>query len=1152
MSSFVHLRAHSTYSIRDGLALPSELVQRAQQLGYTSLALTDHANLFGAVKFSRAARAAGIKPILGMTLRLSDESQLAQAQTDYEIAILAKTPEGYRNLMRIATEAQTVSARVNRRGCVTHAFFAQHIEGLIVLGGWLAGDVGAAVLHDDEPLARKRLGRWLDLCGDNYYMEIQQLRATDRGPVLARMLGLATQFACAPVATNDLVFLTSDDYSIHRLRVNIHHNEVSGSERTQHPYTETQYMRSPAEMNEIFADLPDALTNSGHIAHRCNFLLQRKVNVPNFPEVPGKSSDQLLAEQAQEGMTQLLGKDWQQRKEGAYAERLRAELQVIADMRYSDYFLIVGDFVRWARHQQIPVGPGRGSGAGSLVAYATGITGLDPLQYNLLFERFLNKGRGSMPDFDIDVCMERREEVIAYIRQKYGEEAVVQVVSFGTLGARAAVRDVVRVLAKPYSLGDRIVDLIPDGLHSTLASPDQRMTNYLDAEPEARIVYDHAASLEGQVRNTGLHAAGVVITAGPIRDACPLYSDEEGKMLTQFDKNDLEEIGLVKFDVLGLRTLTLINDTLKAINKKQDAILRADQMHDEATLAMICRGETRGVFQLESAGMRDLATRMQPNSFEDIVSLIALFRPGPMELIDTFIANKEGLAKGESIPYVSPDLEDILKATYGIVVYQEQVMQMAERIAGFSLDQADVLRHAMGKKKLTVMQEQKQQFIEGAQQKGHDAREADDLYTKIEKFAGYGFNRSHAVGYGVLAYWTAFLKCHYPAPFMAAALSLEDNDLKRTAIYIDECKRLKLTIVPPCINESKAHFVAQDKKIYYGLASIKGIGRFVAQALVDARVHGPYTDLFDLCVRSADYLVNKRVLESLVRVGALNALHPNQAALMAALETALQVNKKHREETKHGLTDMFADKLAPKELLVGIDDTVSRWSPARVLREEYRALGFYLWQNPFEIYSKEIRRYVRQKIADLRRDTRGLICGWIYRRRYVMSQSRHHLLRLAIRDESGELNIVLLPNVYDQVKDSYLKENNIIALEGELTNYRNSTKTLFDVKRIYGLAQLRSMHCAGLLLRTPAENVNEQFLHQLKLLALQYVDEQGLPLLLRVETSHKHYEMRLFKQARIAVENNLLMELEEKFPFLQSVLPIKGVAKRPLKKQSQS
>ena len=1143
MNSFIHLRARSTYSIRDGLAHPHELVKRAQELAYESLALTDHANLFGAVKFCHAAREAGIKPILGMTLRLSDENQLAQAQVDYEVTVLASNAEGYRNLMTIATEAQTNSARVNRRGCVPHAFLAQHIQGLIVLGGWLAGDVGVAVSHNDEPLAQKRMRRWLDLCGENYYMEIQQLEAGDRGPVLTSMLGLAMEFACPPVATNNVLFLTTEDYPIHRMRVNIHHNEISGKERTRHPYSEQQYLRSPDEMAKIFADLPEALENAGHVMRRCNFTLQRKVNIPDFPQVRDQSSDELLAEQARAGMVPLLGSDWQEQQEGAYAERLKTELQVIADMRYSDYFLIVGDFVRWARQQQIPVGPGRGSGAGSLVAYATGITGLDPLQHNLLFERFLNKGRGSMPDFDIDVCMERREEVIAYIRQKYGEESVVQVVSFGTLGARAAVRDVVRVLAKPYSLGDRIVDLIPDGLYSTLARPDQRMTNYLSSDPEAEAVYRHAASLEGQVRHTGLHAAGVVITSGAVRDACSLYCDEEGKVLTQFDKNDLDAIGLVKFDVLGLRTLTLINSTLKAINKSEDQLLQTEHMDDKDTLAMICRGETRGVFQLESAGMRDLATRMQPNSFEDIVSLIALFRPGPMELIDTFIANKVGLEKGKPIAYISAALEEVLKPTYGIAVYQEQVMQMAQRIAGFSLEQADVLRHAMGKKKHAVMEEQRQQFIEGAAKKGYAKDEAEDLYLKIEKFAGYGFNRSHSVGYGVLAYWTAFLKCHYPAQFMAAALSLEDNDLKKTALYIDECARLKLEVVPPDINTSQVHFFARDNKIYYGLASIKGIGRYVAQVLVDARADQPYVDLFDLCMRSEDYHINKRVLEGLVRVGALNSFEANQAKLMTTLETALQVNKKQREEAKHGLSDMFADTLDAKCLEARDQQEATPWSPARAAREEYKALGFYLRSDPFEIYQREIRRYARQTIDALRLDQDALICGWIYKRRYMMNQERYNILRLSLRDESGDITVTLLPNTYEQIKDAHLKENNIVALQGRLARFRNSTKQRFEVKKIYSLAQLRSIHCSGLCLQIQPEDLTKKRLSELKLLVLNYIDDQGLPLFVYVDDQNRHYEVRLLKQARIAVENNFLAELEEQFPFIHPTLPIRETSR---------
>ncbi len=1142
-NSFIHLRVHSTYSIRDGLARPEELTESAKNLGYEGIALTDRANLFGAVKFCNSARAKAMKPVLGMTLQISDANLSEQMSAVYEIVVLAKNKKGYANLMQLSTYAQTKSADAGRRGTVPYAFFSEHCQDLIVLGGWLGGDVGLAVAAGDHTAAKERLRNWQNLCGDNYYMELQRL-GEEHTAELADMLKLAKECSCPPVATNDVMFLRPEDDETHRLRIHINLSEPVDRENTSNPYNRNQYLRSRAEMEQLFAEVPAALENAGHIFCKCSFILKKKDNIPRYSDKG--SADRDLAELANTGMEKYLGNDWKDVRGGIYGQRLQSELEIIAKMRYSDYFLIVSDFVRWAKGRDIPVGPGRGSGAGSLVAYATEITGLDPLQYDLLFERFLNEGRGSMPDFDIDVCMERREEVIAYIRQRYGDTSVAQIISFGTLGARAAIRDLVRILKKPYGLGDKIVDMIVGGPHIKLAEvrKDARLSNYLAADAEADLVYQNAMSLEGQVRHTGLHAAGVVITTGPVADSCPLYCDEDGKLLTQFDKDDLESIGLVKFDVLGLRTLTLIDHTIKAIaadGKNERPVLRSDKTDDPKVFAMICRGATRGVFQLESSGMRNLAERMRPSLFEDIVSLIALFRPGPMDLIDEFIENKAKTEKGEEVAYLSDSVKDVLKDTYGITLYQEQVMQIAQIVAGFSLTEADVLRYVMSKKVKEIMPKLKERFIKGALKNNYKAKETEEIFWKIDKFSGYGFNRSHAVGYGVLAYWTAYLKCHYPAQFMAAALSLEENDLRRTSVYVDEVRRLKLEIVPPDINLCSAHFIAKEGKIFYGLSSIKGLGRYHALEIVKERANGPYKDLFDLSSRVSQIsgaTINKRVLENLIRVGAFNRLDANQERLMRQLSRAIQLGKKQKEEAEKGLTDMFAETLDAKSLENTEEQACRAWSEKRAMREEQKALGFDLRYDPFKVYAAELRRYVKQEIRKLTLNERVTICGLIYHRRYIMKNERP-MIQISLRDNSGEISIMLMSNIYAKIDDRVLKEGNLIALKGKLSGFRNSERTGFDVETVFSLADLRTTNCDCILLHTEAQYANSSSVKKLQNLATKHAGNTGLPLFLQIRDGEKDYRLRLFKQYHVHPEESFFTELEAEFPFFDYEFPLK-------------
>ena len=1134
MNDFVHLRVHSTYSIKDGLAFPKQIVEWANKMKSPAVALTDEANLFGAIKFSQAAREEGIKPILGMDFLICNH---LEDPLTYRVCVLAANDIGYKNLSYLSSWTQTVAAESNKRGLITRDFFASHCEGLIVLSGGAKGDVGHPIINGNEDVARNNLQWWLELCGDNYYLELQRLGLPYEESLIMSTLKLAKEYNCAPIATNDVRFMRSEDYESHRARVNINRNEILGRERDTHPYVNSQFMKEPQDMVKLFADIPQAIENTVRVAERCNFLIRQEHNLPHYPFKGEENGRDMLKRLSYEGMTKMSGADWRKDKDGEYLKRLTKELTVIDEMNYNDYFLIVSDFVNWARGHNIPVGPGRGSGGGSLVAYATGVTGLDPLEHNLLFERFLNQGRGSMPDFDIDVCMDRRDEVINYLKNSFGKENAVQIISFGTMGAKGVVRDATRVLGKPYGLGDKISNMIPQGFDlATALAADASMKEFIEQNQEAQQVFDLACKLEGQVRHTGLHAAGLVIAPGAVKDYCPLYMDEEGKSLCQYDKDDLEEIGLVKFDILGLRTLTVIEETLALIkqtdNKEIDMTnLPAD---DKATMQMIRSGATYSVFQLESSGMRDVAKRMQPKTFEDIVALIALFRPGPMDLIDDFIKNKQTIEEGKDIEYPDESLEDIMRPTYGIAVYQEQVMQMAQKLAGFSLSQADTLRHAMGKKKMDVMAKQKVAFIKGAVVNGYEENKAEYFFKIIEKFAGYGFNRSHSVGYGLLAYWTAYLKIHYKVHFLTANMSSELNNVKKIAALAEECRKLNINLLPPDINRSPAKFgIRKEDNSYvidYGLGAIKGVGINSAIAIATERKSGEYKSMLDLCSRLDPKNLSSSMLESLVRAGAFSSLEQNQSLLFSSIEQGLQINRKHFQERTQGLGDMFGESL--KQAILPKGTVPNEWSAARISREEHKSLGFYLCHNPFNIYKDELRRYVANLVADLSVNKEAVVCGRIYGIRPIFRNNRK-MYRLSLIDESGQVQARCFEEAFNN-KEHLLKNENIIAAKGKLVSFQESREAVFQINRLYGLEDLRAVHCRAIKIDSKVNDISEENLDKIKDAIIPYLHDKGLPIFLTIlndEDKLKYkVELQLLKNSRVLPSNSCLESLEEIMP----------------------
>src|SRR5918994_618120 len=822
--------------------------------GMPSVALTDQSNLFAMVKFYRAAQSAGVKPIIGIDLRVRE---LGERQEPSTLVLLCQNDIGYRNLTRLVSRSYLEG---QHRGIATidrSWLSADNLVGLIALSGARDGDLGRAIVHGREEEACKAIESWLALFGDRYYIELQRTGREAEERYIHGALEMAADYGVPVVATNDVRFIRAEDYESHEARVCIHDGALVGDAKRRRRYSQEQYLKSPREMTKLFEDVPEAVDNSFEIARRCNLELKLGKSVlPAYP-VPGNiSTEDFLREAARRRLLQRMEQLSKTVVQGRtisreeYEERLAAEIGVICQMGFAGYFLIVADFIRWARENGVPVGPGRGSGAGSLVAYSIGITDLDPLRYDLLFERFLNPERVSMPDFDVDFCMDGRDRVIEYVAQRYGRERVSQIITYGTMAAKAVVRDVARVFGQSYGFADSIAKLIPFELGITLKdamAKEPELQRRYKAEEETRTILDMAMSLEGLVRNAGMHAGGVVIAPSVLTDFAPLFCDDTGRnVVTQFDKDDVEAAGLVKFDFLGLRTLTIIDWAVKTINAQRaqqgepPLDVNALPMTDVPTYDLLKRCETTAVFQLESRGMKDLIRRLQPDCFEDIIALVALFRPGPLQsgMVDDFIARKHGKTTGP-IDYLHPDLKPVLAPTYGVILYQEQVMQIAQVLAGYTLGGADLLRRAMGKKKAEEMAQQRSIFVDGAVARGVDRRQAAHIFDLMEKFAGYGFNKSHSAAYALLSYQTAYLKAHYPAAFMAAVLSSDMDRTDKIVTLIDECRDIGLDVTPPDVNASRYEFaVADERTIRYGLGAVRGVGQGAVESLIAEREAG--------------------------------------------------------------------------------------------------------------------------------------------------------------------------------------------------------------------------------------------------------------------------------------------------------------------------
>lgn len=971
---FIHLRVHSDYSMIDGLAKTGPLVKKVASLGMPAFAITDFTNLCGLVKFYGAAHGAGIKPIVGADVYL--ETELLGDEYAH-LTILARDNVGYQNLTLLISEAYKHGYGA-AGPVIKQEWLTTYKEGLLLLSGGRMGDVGKFLLRGNRALVEQCLEYYQTHFPDSYYLELIRTGRPDEESYLHEAVALASEKGLPVVATNDVRFLDSDDFDAHEIRVAIHDGfTLSDPKRPKH-YSPQQYMRTEEEMCELFADIPEALENSVEIAKRCNVTIRLgEYFLPQFP-TGDMSTEDFLIKKSKEGLEERLAflfPDPQEREKRRpeYDERLEIELKVINQMGFPGYFLIVMEFIQWSKDNGVPVGPGRGSGAGSLVAYSLKITDLDPLEFDLLFERFLNPERVSMPDFDVDFCMEKRDRVIDHVADMYGRDAVSQIITFGTMAAKAVIRDVGRVLGHPYGFVDRISKLVPPDPGMTLEkafAAEPQLPEIYEADEEVKSLIDMARKLEGVTRNAGKHAGGVVISPTKITDFAPLYCDPEGNNpVTQFDKNDVEYAGLVKFDFLGLRTLTIINWALEMINARrakkslEPVDISAISLTDQRSFDMLQRSETTAVFQLESRGMKDLIKRLRPDCFEDMIALVALFRPGPLQsgMVDNFIDRKHGV---EEISY--PDvkwqhesLQPVLEPTYGVILYQEQVMQIAQVLAGYTLGGADMLRRAMGKKKPEEMAKQRSVFEAGAIKNGVDGELAMKIFDLVEKFAGYGFNKSHSAAYALVSYQTLWLKAHYPAEFMAAVMTADMDNTEKVVGLVDECWRMGLKVLPPDINSGLYHFHVNDEgEIVYGIGAIKGVGEGPIEAIVEARQQGGhFKDIFDLCARTETKKLNRRVMEKLIMSGAFDKLGPHRAALMSSLEDALKAADQHAKAEAIGQSDMFGVLAEAPEQVERSYANVPKWPDQVVLEGERETLGLYLTGHPITRYLKEIERY---------------------------------------------------------------------------------------------------------------------------------------------------------------------------------------------------
>ncbi|MEO1917305.1 MAG: DNA polymerase III subunit alpha [Candidatus Thioglobus sp.] len=1069
-SEFVHLHCHSEYSVENSLIRIPKLVKKAKELGMSSIALTDNANLFAAVKLYKAAKDAGIKPIFGAELVLKGEGQ------NFSLLLLCQDQQGYLNLSELISLSYLQGQTLDGVSITAEQLQAYH-QGLILIALPVRSDVAQHLINNQIPEANQQAQAWKTVFGDRFYLGVQRTSRTydERHLHLCIELGLALDIPL--VATNDVEFLQKQDFDAHEARICISQGGLLDDARREKHYHAEQYLKSGEAMEALFSDLPEAIINSTEIAKRCNvhFELYKKNYLPDFPIPEGLSISQFFTQESEVGLDNRLQGIKVDRQ--VYDDRLAFELSVIIQMEFPGYFLIVADFIRWSRDNGIPVGPGRGSGAGSLVAYALGITNVDPIKHELLFERFLNPERVSMPDFDIDFCTDRRDEVIDYVSKKYGAEKVSQIITYGTMAAKGVVRDVGRVLGHPYGFSDRISKSIPNDLKINLSRAlgyfnegdsqenkdkwySEELKNRYDSEESVTTLIDLSLELEGLVRNVGTHAGGVLIAPSKISDFCPIYKgpNESDGVVSQFDMKDVEAMGLVKFDFLGLSNLTVIDKTVKLIFTKglSDKLIDVDTLplDDKAVYKLLQRGETTGIFQLESEGMRGYLKKLKANSFDDIVDMLALYRPGAMDYIDNYIDVKHGR---KEIEYPHPLLEEILKPTNGVFVYQEQVMKSAQVMAGYSLGGADLLRRAMGKKKADEMAMQRSVFVKGCKEKNISSKKANDVFDYIDKFAGYGFNKSHSVAYAYISYQTVWLKAHYPAAFMASVLSGMMGDTDRIAFTVKEVQAMGLIVDGPSVNASYHQFSIRDEKmITYGLGAIKGVGEALVEVLVAEReANGDYQDLFDFCSRIERRSLNKRAVEALIYSGALDGFGVNRASLIKSYPSAMKQAEQRQNDQSSGQSGLFANEQVHNEYEVHYLPA-SSFSFRETLQFEKSMMGYYFYNHPTDEYKHEeyINAPTPEKVI-FRNNKEVRILALISEIRYRLTKKGEQMANIVIEDGSKRLDATIFSKSLNAVSDK-LTVDEVVVVSGKVSQYNE--KWQINVDNISTIDEIKEKH----------------------------------------------------------------------------------------------
>jgi len=1121
---FIHLHVHTEFSLLDGACRISELLGRAKELKMPALAITDHGYMYAAINFYFQAKEAGIKPLIGCELYVAPRSRFhketKEDRSPYHLTVLAKNLQGYKNLVKLVTLASLEGFYSRPR--VDRELLEKYREGLVVLSGCPEGEVPTLLLQGKIKEAEEAAGWHREVFGEDYYLEIMDLDLPSFKDLRPLLKELSVKTNTPIVATNDVHCVKKEDAYAQDVLLAIQTNSYLDDEKRLKFNTEEFYLKSGAEMAELFKDLPEAIKITHEIAEKCQLDLETGVlHLPHFPVPEGETPETYLEKLVWEGIKKKYGT----LLPPEVIDRVKYELYTIEKMGYAAYFLIVQDFINWAKGQGIQVGPGRGSAAGSIVSYALGITSIDPLKYGLIFERFLNLERVTMPDIDIDFCFERRGEVIDYVSKKYGADHVAQIITLGTMAARAAIRDVGRVQRIPLAEVDRLAKLVPFGpevtLEKALEGVKELKTLYQKDERIKNMI-DTARKLEGMARHASVHAAGVVISQDPLTEYVPLAKVDENVIVTQYPMEDLEKIGLLKMDFLGLRNLTMIAQAVKLLKKTQGIELDLNNipLDDAKTYQLLCQGETTGVFQLESRGMRALIKELKPTHFEEIIALLALYRPGPLEsgMVDDYVKRKHHKVP---IRYDLPELQPILKETYGVILYQEQVMEIASKIAGFSLGQADVLRAAMGKKKTKEMAQQKEFFVEGAVKRGISKHKATELFNLCAKFAGYGFNKSHSTSYALISYQTAYLKANFPVEFMAALLTSVMGNTDKTTAYAAEAQRMKIKILPPDINESERNFAVTKDGIRFGLAAVKNVGEAALDTIFKVRAEGPFLSFYDFCLRVDTRTVNKKVIESLIKAGAFDGFGQNRAWLLARYEKIISRAAAEKKEMVQGQETLFALPMgiSEKKEITFEEGEITEFTPDQLLRMEKELLGLYISAHPLERLREALEVQSEVRIADISEMNEGEIVkigGLLSNCKKAVTKRGDTMLLAEIEDLSGSIPLVVFPKVYERCA-AFLNDDEVVIVKGRLNRDFRTEELNVVAEAIEPLQEVEKIRSLEIEL---VEVKNREVLERMKTI-LQFFKGED-PVFIRLDGK----KVELGKEFRVDINPTLVEQLE--------------------------